>query len=56
MADTDKLRAYRVGNVPTLPDSDRRYYAEELKRVSDAIGLLIETMKKLEARMTSHGI
>lgn len=53
MADTDALRAYRVGDAPSLPDSDRRYLAEELKRVSIAIGLLVETTKKLEARIAA---
>jgi hypothetical protein len=56
MADTDVLRAYKVGDVPTLPDSDKRYLAEELKRVSQAIGLLVQTMKKLDARLIAHGI
>lgn len=56
MADTDKLRAYKVGDVPTLPGSEKRYLAEELKRVSIAIGLLVETMKKLEARMVVGGL
>jgi hypothetical protein len=56
MADTDVLRPYRVGDVPTLPGSDKLYLAAELKRVSEAINLLVQTAKKLEARMTAHGI
>ena len=56
MADTDVLRPYKVGDVPTLPGGDRLYLAAELKRISEAIGLLTQTMKKLEARMTAHGI
>ena len=53
MADTDKLRGYKVGDVPTLPGSDKRYLAEELKRASIAIGLPVETTKKLEARIAA---
>jgi hypothetical protein len=51
MADTDKLRAYKVGDTPTLPGSDKRYLSEELKRVSVAINLLVETLKKIEVRV-----
>jgi hypothetical protein len=56
MADTDVLRPYKVGDVPALPDGDKLYLAQELKRISQAIGLLVQTMKKLEARMVAHGI
>jgi hypothetical protein len=56
MADTDALRTYAVGGAPSLPDSDKRYYADELAKVSKAIGLLVQTMKKLEARMVLGGI
>ena len=56
MADTDRLRTYKVGEVPSLPGSDKRYLADELKRVSETINLLVETMKKLEARMAAHGV
>jgi hypothetical protein len=56
MADTDVLRPYKVGDPPSLPDGDRRYLANELMRLSQAIGLITEVMKKLEARMVSHGI
>ena len=56
MADTDVLRPYRVGDAPSLPDSDRRYLADQLKLISEAIGLLVQTSKKLEARMKAHGI
>ena len=53
MADTDKLRPYKVGGVPTLPGSDKLYLAEELRRISNAIGLLVEASKKLEARIAA---
>uniref|UniRef100_E6VL31 Uncharacterized protein n=1 Tax=Rhodopseudomonas palustris (strain DX-1) TaxID=652103 RepID=E6VL31_RHOPX len=56
MADTDTLKQYNVGNPPTLPNSDKLYYAEELRKVQLCIGLLIGVMKKLEARMTAHGV
>jgi hypothetical protein len=56
MADTDRLRDYRVGDNPTLPGSDKRYLQDELRRISDAIGIVVEVMKKLEARMVAHGI
>lgn len=56
MADTDTLKQYNVGNPPTLPNSDKLYYAEELRKVQVCIGLLIGVMKKLEARMTAHGV
>jgi len=46
MADTDKLRTYKVGEVPSLPGSDKRYLADELKRISEAIGLLVQTAKE----------
>jgi hypothetical protein len=55
LADSDVLRAYRTGDAPSLPDSDKRYLADELKRVSEAIGLLVQVMKKLDARMIAHG-
>ena len=51
MPDTDVLRPYTVGNAPSLPNSDRRYLADELQRVSQAIGLLTDVMKLLEARI-----
>lgn len=56
MADTDRLRSYKVGDVPTLPGSDKLYLAEELKRVSVTVNLLVETMKKLEARLVLGGL
>jgi hypothetical protein len=56
MADTDTLRPYRVGDAPSMPDSDRRYLADQLKLISDSIGLLVAVAKKLEARMKAHGI
>ena len=46
MADTDVLRPYKVGDVPTLPGSDKLYLAAELKRISEAIGLLVQTAKE----------
>ena len=46
MADTDKLRTYKVGEVPSLPGSDKRYLADELKRISEAINLLVQTAKQ----------
>jgi len=55
MADTDVLRPYRVGDAPSMPDSDRRYLADQLKLVSEAIGLLVQTVKKLDARMIARG-
>lgn len=51
MADTDLIRPYKVGNAPSLPDSDRRYLADELQRVSQAIGSLTEAMQSLELRI-----
>lgn len=56
MADTDALRPYTRNDAPTIPGSEQRYLSEELKKVQGAIGLLISTMKKLEARMTAHGV
>jgi hypothetical protein len=56
MADTDVLRPYKVGDVPSMPDGDKLYLADELKRVSQAIGLLVQTMKKLEARLVGGGL
>lgn len=56
MADTDSLRPYKVGDPPTLPDGDQRYLAAELQRISQSVGSIIQTMKKLEARMTAHGV
>lgn len=56
MADTDALRPYKRGDAPTFPDSDRRYLQDELRRVQESIGIMTEVMKKLEARMTAHGV
>lgn len=56
MADTDVLRPYTAGDTPTLPGSDKLYLQAELKRISEAIKLLVQVSKKLEARMTAHGI
>lgn len=56
MADTDKLREYRVGDVPSLEGSEKLYLAEELKKVSQALNLLVQVSKALEARMAAHGI
>jgi hypothetical protein len=56
MADTDTLKQYTVGNPPMLPNSDKIYLSEELRKVQMSIGILIGVMKKLEARMADHGI
>lgn len=56
MADTDALKNYRVGDAPSLPNSDKLYLAEQLKQVSIALNLLVQVAKKLEARMAAHGI
>lgn len=56
MADTDVLKNYRVGDAPTLPNSDKLYLSEQLKQISITINLLVQVAKKLEARMVAHGI
>lgn len=56
MADTDALRQYTVGNSPTLPNSDKRYLADQLTQVSQSLNTIVRVMKQLEARMTAHGI
>lgn len=53
MADTDVLRPYKAGDPPALPGGEKLYLAEELKRISQAIGLLVQTMKKLEVRIAA---
>jgi hypothetical protein len=56
LADTDVLRPYKVGDPPTLPGGDKLYLAAELKKVSQAINLLVQVSKALEARMAAHGL
>lgn len=56
MADTDALRNYTVGDPPTLPNGDKLYLSAQLKLISIALNLIIQVMKKLEARMAAHGI
>jgi hypothetical protein len=55
LADTDVLKNYRVGDAPTLPNSDKLYLSEQLKQISQAVNLLVQVAKKLEARMAAHG-
>jgi hypothetical protein len=52
MADTDRLRSYRRSKPPTLPD-EGRYVAEELKRIEQTIGTIVEVLKALEARIVA---
>lgn len=51
MPDTDLLRPYKVGEVASLPGSEQLYLANELQRVSQAIGTLTDVLKLLEARI-----
>jgi hypothetical protein len=55
MADTDKLRAYKRGTPPALPDNGR-YIAEQLRQIEDTLGTVTIVLKALEARMAAHGI
>jgi hypothetical protein len=50
MADTDRLRPYRRGNPPALPDNGR-FAAEEFKRIEIALGTVFEVLHLLEARI-----
>jgi hypothetical protein len=50
MADTDRLRPYKRGTPTTMGD-DRRYVAEEFRRLENCVSLLIEVLKSLEARI-----
>jgi len=45
------LREYRVGAPPVLPGSEKIYLAEELRRISQAITLLVEAVRKIEERL-----
>jgi hypothetical protein len=56
MADTDALKNYVVGDAPSLPGSDKLYLQAQLKLIQTALNLIVQVMKKLEARMTAHGI
>ena len=50
------LREYRVSAPPVLPGSERLYLAEELRRISQAIGLLVEAARKLDERLSANGL
>lgn len=55
MADTDKLRPYKRGTPPTLPD-DGKFIAQQLTKIEQALGTVGDVLKALEARMVAHGI
>jgi hypothetical protein len=52
MADTDRLRAYKRSNPPSLPDNGK-FVAEELKRIEQTLGTISDVLKLLEARIVS---
>jgi hypothetical protein len=56
MADTDKLRKYTRGDMPTIDGNDRRFFQEELRKLQVAISLLVDTAKELEARIAAGGL
>jgi hypothetical protein len=53
MADTDALRAYRPAVSPTIPGREQIYLSDELRKIEFAIGLIIEQMRTLDARVTA---
>lgn len=55
MADTDALKPYKYADAPAL-GGDKLYLAQQLQQISQSVALIIQVMKKLEARMTAHGI
>lgn len=53
--DTNKLVGYQPGNVPALGD-DKRYLANELAKIQNAIASLVAVAKLFEARMNANGL
>lgn len=51
MADTDALKAYRVGNATTLPGGDKLYLMRELRKIEDTLKTVSQIMVLLEARI-----
>lgn len=55
MADTDKLKPYKRGNPPTLPDNGK-FTAEELRRLEVTLGTVMDVLKRHETRLTTGGL
>lgn len=53
MTDTSKLRPYKKAQQPNLPGSEKIYLEEQLKQIETAIQGLVDSTKKLEARIAA---
>ena len=56
MSDTSGLKPYVPRVFPRISGGEASYLQEELQRISVSIALIIEAMKKLEARLDAGGI
>lgn len=54
--DTAKLLAYTPKAYPTLDGGEERFISDELSKVQNAIGKLVQVVKLLEARMNTNGL
>jgi hypothetical protein len=55
MADTDKLKPYKRGNPPSLPDNGK-YAADQLRSIEITLGTIGDVLKRLEARLVAGGL
>lgn len=55
MADSDVLKKYTERPYPTIEGGEAKYLIEELKKLSVATNLLVDVVKKLDAKQIAHG-
>jgi hypothetical protein len=54
--DTAKLLTYTPKSYPTLDGAEERFITDELSKVQNAIGKLVQVVKLLEDRMNTNGL
>jgi hypothetical protein len=55
MAQSDVLRPYSPSSQPTIDGGDQKYLEQELRKISQAISLLSQVVKQIDARLIAHG-
>lgn len=55
MAQSDVLRPYSPSSQPTIDGGDQKYLEQELRKISQAITLLSQVVKQIDARLIAHG-
>jgi hypothetical protein len=56
MAQSDVLRSYKPSSQPTIDGGDQKFLEKELQKISQAIALLTQVVKQIDARCVANGI